>query len=439
MLNYQQFLDDLWFLRRDIVSDGYDQALEAIAKRLPLQIDRYRSGQEAWTWIIPPKWSVGEAWIRDGSRTLVDVRDHPLHVMSYSTPIAGRISRAELLAHLHTRPDLPSAIPFEFSYYEPKWGFCVQHQRLDQFTAPEYEVLIEARHEPGELKTGTLLAPGQSDDEILVMAHLCHPAMVNDDLAGVAVLVAVAEKLLASGLRHRYSYRFLLMPETIGSIAFLSRHPQLIERIRYAVFLEMLGNNQPLSLQLSRQGDSAIDKAARLALTSSGLDFRTGGFHEVIGNDEKVFNGPGVNIPSISLSRSNFFGRGEWPYPEYHSSADTPAIVTRERLEEAEQVVLRTLQLMENAYTPVRKVRGPIFLSRYGLWVDWRADRDLNRKQSVVLESLEGEKDTLDIAAELDLNIDVLTAWLDQFARHGLIEKRQGNRHSPRSHQAAGI
>ena len=143
----------------------------------------------------------------------------------------------------------------------------------------------------------------------------------------------------------------------------------------------------------------------------------------MIANDERVFNGPGVNIPTISLSRSNFFGKGEWPYPEYHSSADTPAIVSEPRLQEAERVVIDILNVIEKNYTPVLQVRGPIFLSRYGLWVDWRTQRELNRRQAMVLEMLEGDRDLIGIAHELELDFYTVCHWLDKFLQHGLIEK----------------
>lgn len=425
MFDYASFIDKVWFLRRDIVSDGFDRALEHIARMLPgLNIHRYPTGMEAWTWIVPEKWEVKAAHIKANGKTLLDVRDHPLHVMSYSEPVSGKISHEELMAHLHTYPKLPDAIPYEFSYYERKWGFCVQHNRLDQFDAPTYDVLIDAQRTPGELKVGELYLPGSTSEEIVLMAHLCHPAMVNDDLSGVSVLVALAQRLQQKS-EHRYGYRLLFLPETIGSIAYLSQNEALVSRMRFGVFVEMVGNDAPLSLQHSKQVVTSMDKAAELCLQSRGKDFRVGTFGEIINNDEKTFNGPGINIPTISLSRANFWGRGEWPYPEYHSSADTPAIVAVERLREAEEVLYDTLAMLDHDYYPKSLVKGPIFLSRYGLWVDWRVDRDLNRKQAAVLSLLwEGKKSLIDIAHEFNLPFAVVQTWLDKFVAQGLVERR---------------
>ena len=416
-------LEEVWFLRRDIVSEGHEKALRRLAQILPFDIEGYPSGTEAWTWIIPPRWSVGQAWVKAGGRTLINVADHPLHVLSYSQPISGTISRDELLAHLHTRPDQPAAIPFEFSYYQPKWGFCVQQDRLDEFTADEYEVFIDSRFEQGELEMGVLHLPGETEEEVVLMAHLCHPCMANDDLAGVVVLMGVAQALMNKPKR-RFSYRFLVGPETIGPIAYLSRHEDLIPNMRHGLFLEMLGNDDALSLQHSLQGDAAMDRALLLALRSTGNAFREGCFREVIANDERVLNGPGVNVPTCSLSRSAYWGRGEMPYPQYHTSADSPGIINAERLEESRDVVLSALDILEKNYTPRRRFMGPVFLSRYGLWVDWREDRQLNAKQEEVMRLLEGDLDLLAIAHRLELDFGILKAWLDKFAAHGLLEGR---------------
>jgi aminopeptidase-like protein len=324
------------------------------------------------------------------------------------------------LAHLHTRPDQPAAIPFEFSYYQPKWGFCVQHERLDEFSADRFEVLIESHFETGQLEMGVLRLPGEEEREIVLMAHLCHPCMANDDLAGVVVLLGVASELMRRP-RRRFSYRFLVGPETIGPIAYLSRHEDLIPRMELGLFLEMLGNDDRLSLQHSLRGDSPMDLALLLALQASDRPFRRGRFREVIANDERILNGPGVNVPTCSLSRSAYWGRGETPYPQYHTSADSPEIIHPRRLLEARDLVLAALDILEGNYTPRRLFKGPVFLSRYGLWVDWRVDRQLNAKQEEVMRLLEGDLDLLTIAHRLELDFHTLKDWLDKFAAHGLI------------------
>lgn len=414
-------IDDLWFLRRDIACDDMSRALGWLADRLGFQVEGYESGSEAWTWIIPPRWEVERAHVKAGGETLVDLRDHPLHVMSYSQPVDRKVSREELLAHLRTREDRPGAISFEYSYYRPDWAFSVPHDWLPRFRHDEYEVLIDSRFVPGDLEVACLHLPGRRREEFVFMAHMCHPAMVNDDLSGVAVLAAAAHRLGRKKDR-RFSYRFLVGPETIGTIAYLSRHEDLIPDMKGGCFLEMLGNQAPLSFQHSRSGDNQMDLALSCALKSLKTEHREGAFREVIVNDEAVLDGPGVDVPCCSLSRSGFFSRQEWPYPEYHTSDDTPDIISMDRLDEAAEVICRAVEILEQNFVPKRKFKGPVFLSRYDLWVDWRVNMELNLKMDDVMCMLDGDLDLLHIAESLDLDFFMVKGWLDKFAEHGLID-----------------
>ena len=384
-------------------------------------MESFPTGSEAWTWIIPQKWEVKRAWVKADGRTIIDLADNPLHVMSYSQAVDCVVDHEELMAHLHTRPDQPGAVPFEYSYYKPDWGFCLQHERLGELCHEKYEVLIDSQFSDGSLEVGTLHIPGESSQEILLSAHLCHPFMANDDLSGVVVLMALAEWLARLNSR-RYGYRILIGPETIGSLAYFSGHEELLPNIKAGLFCEMLGHDDIFSLQRSRQGDSMMDKALCLALTANGSPFRQGEFRQVVRNDEAVINGPGVDIPCPSLSRAAPWSEGGFPFPEYHTSLDAPEIISQARLEQARDVVIAALSMIEANYTPRRKFRGPVFLSRYDLWVDWRQSRELNDKMEQVMHLLEGDLDLIDIAYELGLDFFVLKDWLDSFHQHGLIE-----------------
>lgn len=408
-------MTDLWMLNRSLVNDDFDHALAYVGKRLDgMVVHAVPSGTRCWTWVVPEKWIISEAWIADGERRLVDFSRHPLHVHSYSLPVDRVVSREELFQHLRSRPDVPAAIPYEFKYYERDWGFCVEHDRLPEFTADSYRVFIDSRFEPGELKIGDFTIPGESDDMVVVVSDLCHPGQVNDSLSGAAVAVELATTLRAR--RNRLTYKFLFVPETIGSIAYLSRHEHLIPRMRYAMFADTLGNDNTIVLQRSRQDASRIDRVARSVMRRVLGEFREGPFRSVIGNDEMVFNGPGVEVPTISLTRCPAVG--------YHSSADTPAALDIARVDEARAVMLGILETLDRDFVPVRRFRGPVFLSGYGLWVDWRVDPVLNRNLEKVMVRLEGDRSAFDIADELGLDFEVVRDYLERFHGHGLIEKR---------------
>ena len=409
-----KLIEDLWYKQRNIVSDEYEEALKYISNIIPLKIHEVSTGTKCWTWTIPEKWTVNEAWIEDldGNR-LLDFKDHPLHVISYSLPINKIVTKNELMEHLHTNSKRPDAIPFEFKYYQKDWGFCIQHNKLKQFTKEKYKICIDSKFENSSLKIGDFTIKGESDDTIVMVAHLCHPSMVNDDLAGVSVLVDVAKEL--SKKNNHYTYKCLFLPETIGSIAYLSQNEEPIPNFKYGIFFEMLGNKNIHALQLSRQGNTRLDNIARHVLENETETFREGKFREIICNDEMVFNGPGINIPMISISR--------YPYPEYHTSDDNPSIISEELLNESKNTILEILKILDADYIPKRKFKGPIFLSGYGLWVDWRVNEELNLNIEKIMLRLEGDKSIFEIAQELGMKFLNVKEFVDKLLDKQLAEK----------------
>lgn len=266
------------------------------------------------------------------------------------------------------------------------------------------------------MKIGEHFLPGQTPRCLVIVAHLCHPCMMNDDIAGVAVSVDVARRLAERLPNPYYSYRFLYLPETIGSVAYLAQHEELIPQLVGGIFLEMLGTAGPLVLQHSFAHNTRLDKMASYVLAQHQPGLQEGAFRTIIGNDELVFDGPGVRIPMISLSR--------WPYPEYHTSDDNPAILVPENLVQAREAVLDLLGHLDADYVPVRQFRGPLFMSGYGLWVDWRVNLPLNRALEFVMNHLEGEYSVLELAQQAKVDFWELRAWLERAGAHGLIAKQ---------------
>ncbi len=286
-----KIVGDLWFLRRDIVSDGFDKALDYISKIVPLKIYRFPTGKKCWTWTVPEKWSVKNAYVKDSKgKTLIDVKNHPLHVMSYSLPVNKNVGKKELMKHLYTKQERPDAIPFEFKYYQRDWGFCAQHNRLKDFKDAKYKVFIDSKFENGNLKVGDYTIKGKSKKTVVLIAHLCHPCQANDDLTGVAVLINIAKEI--SKKRPYYTYKFLIVPETIGSIAYLSQNEKIIPDLKYGIFLEMLGNNNIHALQFSRQGNTYLDRVAKYVMKKTLKNYRKGAFRKIVSNDEWFLTAP---------------------------------------------------------------------------------------------------------------------------------------------------
>lgn len=418
----EQIIDRLWSLPRDLISDGYDAALAAIGRELPMTVHEFPSGTECWTWLVPEKWTCHEAYLEtlDGRR-LFSYADHPLHVVTYSLPFEGVVSREELFRHLHVHGRHPDAIPYIFKYYEREWGLCCSRRMKETLHEEKYRVVIRTSFRYGTLKVGEVIAPGETDETFVLCSHLCHPSMVNDDMTGVAVGIDAMRQILRRNGR-RYTYRYLIVPETIGSVAWLSRHENLIPKIKGGLFLEMLGLDNPAALQLSFDGNTELDRLFSLILKSRDPFGWTGAFRTVIGNDERQFNGPGVRSPMLSLSRVLPLSNSNWPYPEYHSSLDNPSVCFPKRLAEARDMVLAMVDGLEANRVPKNRFRGEPFCSRYGIFVDGYTNPQGNRALFDILFLVDGTRSVADIAVACGISFDAARDTIDELRRHGLVE-----------------
>lgn len=428
MASMKELIDEIWFLKRELVSDDYDKALNRLAQEVPapavMHIHEYPSGTPVWTWTVPDKWTCHEAYLEtlDGKR-LIDVDDHPLHIVSYSLPFEGVVSREELFQHLHAHPHLPDALPFVFKYYSQDWGLTCTQELKDTLNDAEYRVVIKTTFEPGALKVGEIIIPGETDDIFVIAAHLCHPAQVNDDLAGVVIGLDVARKLLA-GPKLRHTVRIVFFPETIGSVSYLSHHEHLFPLMKGGLFLEMLGNDAPLALQQSFQPHSQSDKSLITALKGVADDAYVGPYRTIIDNDERQFNSPGVRVPMLSFSRVENPETEETrfrPYPQYHSSHDTPVIVTQERLEAARDAVLEMLRAFDSNQYVVNQFKGEVFATGAGIWIDYKINPEGHRNLFRIMERCDGEHTVADIAFDLDLSYQAVWNIITSFAEKDLV------------------
>jgi len=422
-------VEELWPLHRTLASDGTDRALEIIGDRLPesaeYTIESYPPGEPAWTWRVPERYVVHEAYLEiEGGKRVVDFADSPLHLVSYSLPTDLLLTWEELEPHLYFSADRPRAVPWQFKYYERSWGFCLTKEKFDSLPRDgRYRAVIRSEFltdpEPGfRLGVATVHPQGgrhPEAGEFIVCSHICHPHQANDDASGVATAIGVANRLADRPLApESMSVRFLFCPETVGTICYLSHHPEVVSRLKGGVFCEMTGNRNSIVLQRTRQDKHVLDAIGRSVLRGRNGDFREGAFRQVIMNDEFVINGPGVNVPCISISR--------WPYDEYHTSDDNPDIIFEDMLKGAADVVEEVARIYCENYVPRRTFKGPAFLSGHGLWVDWQANPDLNQSLDEIMLRLEGQHSVFDIARELELDYQEVRDYMERFRSAGLVE-----------------
>jgi aminopeptidase-like protein len=357
-----RFMRELFPICRSITGEGLRETLRRIADRIPLEIHEVPSGTQVLDWTVPKEWNIRSAYIADSTgRRVVDFDDHNLHVVSYSVPVHVRLSLADLKNHIYTLPDHPTWIPYRTSYYSETWGFCMQHERLLELPEGEYEVRIESSLEDGSLTYGECLLPGETDAEVLISCHCCHPSLANDNLSGIALATSLAEHL--GSISRRYSYRFLFIPGTIGSISWLARNEDQIDRIQHGLVVTCAGDPGDLTYKRSRRGDAEIDRAAEHVLRTSGSPHRIVDFVPY-GYDERQYGSPGFDLPVGSLMRTP---NGQ--YPEYHTSADDLAFVTADKLGDSLATYAAVIDVLENNDRFVNLFpRGEPQLGRRGLY-----------------------------------------------------------------------
>jgi aminopeptidase-like protein len=331
----------LYPLNRSLTGDGVRETLRLLQTVAPFEIKDVPSGTRVLDWHVPPEWNVRAAHITDTSgRRIVDLADHTLHVVGYSTPVDRTMTLAELRPHLHTLPDRPELIPYRTSYYRETWGFCLTQRQLEEMPDTSYRVLIDSTLNPaGSLTYGELFIPGESDDEVLLSTHVCHPSLANDNCSGLALLAWLAR--LISGQRMRLGYRLLLIPGTIGSIAWLARNRETIGNIRHGLVVSNVGDGGGPTYKRSRRGNAPIDRAASLVLQATDgtprlLDFSPYGY------DERQYCSPGFDLAVGSFQRSRW---GE--YPAYHTSADNLDLIRPEHLERSLRLIAGMLDVVD--------------------------------------------------------------------------------------------
>lgn len=406
-------VQELWLLNRALVSDGYDQALNRLAELVPLKINAYPTGSKALDWTIPDKWSNNGGGIYDlEGNLLVDLGAHPLHIAAGSIPFSGELSADELMERIAVHDDNPEAIPYAICYYNPTWAICLSRQQRDQLIGERFRVEINTSLDQGHLKVGEVRLPGQVDEYIVMPIHLDHPGQCNDNLSGVAVAVDLIRRL--GDYQGKYGLLFLFLPETIGSYAWLDRNQEMIPKLKWGLVFDSVGAGGELGFMNTVSGDTVLDQCTRLS-----LDKVTGGRREWpflslfgYGNDERAFMSPGVRVPTVSLSR--------YPYPQYHSSLDTPDIMDVRLLRETRQVIQELIHTLNRNYVPRLTVQGIPQLGPRGLWPDWREDP----KGIVALEKFmfttDGRKSLAELALEEGVSFDFTLNLFDAFIKHGL-------------------
>jgi aminopeptidase-like protein len=418
-----EMVRDLFPICRSLTGDGVRETFEYIHQILPnLKIHEVPSGTQAFDWTVPDEWNIWDAYVADETgKRIIDFKENNLHVVGYSEPVDTTLPFFELDKHLYSLPDQPNAIPYVTSYYKRRWGFCVsENQRalLRQNPERQYHVQIDSTLEPGALTYGELILPGDSREEVLLSTYVCHPSMANNELSGPVIATELAQRLMRLKQR-KYTYRILFIPETIGSIVYLSRHLEQMKTNTVAGFvLTCLGDDRAYSYLPSRGGNTLADRVAQQVLKYHAPKYKEYSFLDR-GSDERQYCSPGVDLPVCSVMRSKY---GE--YPEYHTSLDNLDFVTSNGLQGGFEVMWKILQVLENNYVYQSATLCEPQLGKRGLYptASTKGSASETRSMMNLIAYADGKEDLLGIAETIDENIFELIPIAIRLAEAGVLE-----------------
>lgn len=412
---------ELFPICRSLTGTGVRQTLDIIRRELgELSVYEVPTGTKCFDWNVPREWNISDAYIIDPEgKKICEFSDSNLHVVGYSLPINKVLTLKELQKHLHSLPEQSDAIPYVTSYYSDYWGFCLKDSERQKLKEGEYQVYIDSELKEGSLTYGELIIPGESEEEVFLSTYVCHPSMANNELSGPVVTTYLAKWLLEQKKR-RYTYRIVFIPETIGSITYLSRNlPEMKKNIVAGFNITCIGDERDYSYLPSRAGGTLSDKAALHSLNHMVGSYSTYSFLER-GSDERQYCYPGVDLPVCSIMRTKY-----GIYPEYHTSLDDLNLVTAKGLFGGYNVIQNAIGIIEANKTFKCKHLCEPQLGKRGLYpnISEKGSATSVKLMMNILTYLDGTIDLLDLADKLSVDFWEVKRISDKLFGADLLEE----------------
>ena len=412
---------DLFPICRSITGDGVRETLDYIKTKIPeLSMHSIPSGSKVFDWEVPDEWSIRDAYIEDSSgKKIIDFKSNNLHVVGYSVPLDEWMSLEKLDNFLHSLPEKPSAIPYVTSYYKKRWGFCLTHNQRLELKNENYHVVIDSEIKPGLLNYADIVLPGKSKKEVLLSTYICHPSMANNELSGPVVAVALVNWLKNLSDRY-YTYRIIFVPETIGSIVYLSKHLEHLKKNVIAGFvLTCLGDDRYYSYLPSRRGNTLSDRVAIHVLNNIDPNYKSYSWLQR-GSDERQFCSPGVNLPMATIMRSKYD-----EYPEYHTSLDDLTLVNPKGLEGGFNALKNALWIIENNHLYKVLMNCEPQLGKRGLYPSLSTGNTWSKVETLMnlISYCDGSMDLLEISETIGEDFHSLLPIVEILTKNLIIKK----------------
>ena len=419
------YFDRLWPINRSLTGNGNRETLKILSEIVDLKITEVPSGTQCFDWTVPPEWNIKEAWIKNSKgKKIVDFSVNNLHILGYSTPVKNKFTLKELKPHLFTLPNQPNLIPYFTSYYKRRWGFCLSHHQLNQLDENEvYEVFIDSSlNENGSMTIGEAIIEGKSHKEILFSTYICHPSMANNELSGPLVSAFIYYHLKKLK-KLKYTYRFLFIPETIGSIYSLSVNGEHWKKNLQAGFVvTCVGDDNPFTYKKSRMGNALPDRVVETILNQTETHYNIVDFFPS-GSDERQYCSPGFNLPVGSLIRT-MYGK----YSEYHTSGDNKDFISFEAMEKSILKYLKIIDVIERNEKFINTMPyGEPQLGKRGLYPTLGAQKeeeDYVKAMMWILNLSDGTNDLISISEKSQISIDKLIPVIDTLIKNRILKNK---------------
>ena len=340
-----KFASKIFPYHRHLMGSGVRETLKEIKRIIPkLKIHEVKSGHKCFDWKIPLEWNIQEAFIQEISsgKKIIDLKNNNLHILQYSTSIKKIISKKDLLKKLHYNKKLPNAIPYRTSYYKKDWGFCIKYKDLKKFNKGKYRVVINSNFFKGSMSYGELYLSGKIKKEIFLTTYICHPSMANNEVSGPSLLTYLAKSILNNKKRY-FSYRIIFIPETIGSIYYISKNiKKLKNNVIFGINLSCVGDDGKPSIVKSLNENTLADKIF-LNIFKFEKSYNLYNYLDDRGSDERQFNLPNVNLPIVNFSKSKFN-----TFKEYHTSLDNLKFISKNGFQHSYDIINQALKICEN-------------------------------------------------------------------------------------------
>jgi len=400
----------LFPITRSLTGNGVKKTLNIIQKELPkLKIKKIKSGTKVFDWNVPEEWNVIDAYVIDKyNNRIIDFKINNLHLVGYSIPIKKNFTKKELFKNLYFLKNQPKGIPYITSYYKRRWGFCLSYNEYKILNKryslnDKFKVVINSNlNKKGNLNYGELILKGKSKKEILISTYICHPSMANNELSGPIVSMGLINYFKNKKLN--YTLRFVFIPETIGSISYLSKNlKHLKENVIGGYNISCIGDERQHSCMFSKYQNSPSDEAIIEAYKLLKIkNYKVYSFLKR-GSDERQYNSPGIDLKISSIFRTKY---GE--YPEYHTSLDNFNIVTLKGCVGGFNVAKKSIEILLERIYPKCKIMCEPQMGKRGLYptLSTKNESKLTRSYMNFLQYADGTNSLEKISSLVKLKLN---------------------------------